>query len=644
MATKESGWYCRHSASISSETNSTASIIVKCYWQNNGWTYQIGWLNAWTYCNGNKVQVASNGSIDTTSSTSASAKLGEYTYTINKTTSAQSIPCKAKIESTGTYVSGSKYSTEANITVGALPSYTVSYNANGGSGAPSSQTKWYGTNLTLSASKPSRTGYTFAGWNTNSSGTGTNYAAGATYTGNATLTLYAKWTPHTYTVSYNANGGSGAPGNQTKTYGVNLTLSSTKPTRTNYNFKGWSTSANGGVVYNSGATYTNNSSVTLYAVWELAYTKPRITNFNAYRCTSDGTASESGTYVKASFNWSTDYALVSMYIDWTIGIDWPNRVSEKVIASGTSGSVSQIVGSGNISAETTYSVRGWVNDGHGSTYSEVITMGTVKYPIDVKAGGTGVAIGKVAEKEAFEVGMETYFNNDTHLEKSTQNDVFYYAKRADTGTQVAFGVGSSGVNHGVWSTNLNKWLIYSDGTYTYLGNDTGTYKVGIACSRNVKTYTAGNNHTNYNTDQDYLPDMLFLSYWNGAYNANGSSNLTYCSTGTIQGKPTVLYDNSSGTTGTVTLSQSAVNFGYLEIFCYRDGLTFSSGRIANPNGKSVIITTSQFYSGDSGIYLYVKKVTISGTSITANYQKWSHLNGSVGDDNNNKIVKVVGWR
>lgn len=146
--------------------------------------------------------------------------------------------------------------------------YTVSYNANGGSGAPGNQTKTYGVDLTLSSTKPTRTGYTFNGWNTNSSGTGTNYASGGKYTGNAALTLYAKWTPNTYTVSYNANGGSGAPGSQTKTHDVNLTLSSTKPTRTGYTFVNWNTASNGtGTSYASGGTYSGNANLTLYAQW-----------------------------------------------------------------------------------------------------------------------------------------------------------------------------------------------------------------------------------------------------------------------------------------------------------------------------------------------------------------------------------------
>lgn len=164
-----------------------------------------------------------------------------------------------------------------NVTVPALASYTVKYNANGGSGAPSSQTKWKDKTLKLSTTKPTRTGYTFQGWGISAGDTSVDYAAGANYTANAAITLYAIWKANTYTVKYNANGGSGAPANQTKTHGAALTLSSTKPTRTSvdddgvlttYTFKGWATSATStSVSYKSGASYTTNASITLYAVW-----------------------------------------------------------------------------------------------------------------------------------------------------------------------------------------------------------------------------------------------------------------------------------------------------------------------------------------------------------------------------------------
>lgn len=74
--------------------------------------------------------------------------------------------------------------------------------------------------------------------------------------------------PITYAVTYNANGGSGAPATQTKTYGVTLTLSSTVPTRDGYNFLGWGTSATAtSATYSAGGSYTANAAITLYAVW-----------------------------------------------------------------------------------------------------------------------------------------------------------------------------------------------------------------------------------------------------------------------------------------------------------------------------------------------------------------------------------------
>ena len=72
--------------------------------------------------------------------------------------------------------------------------YTISYNANGGSSAPSAQTKDGGIDITLSNSTLTRAGFTHTGWNTNANGTGTHYDKGAIFTGNSNTTLYAEWT------------------------------------------------------------------------------------------------------------------------------------------------------------------------------------------------------------------------------------------------------------------------------------------------------------------------------------------------------------------------------------------------------------------------------------------------------------------
>lgn len=225
-------------------------------------------------------------------STSNQVKLKEYDYTFTRGTSSSKRYVAAKLTNVDRV--GGTMTVSTSYTIPALAKYTVSYNANGGSGAPDSQTKYYGKTLTLSSTKPKRTGYTFKGWATSSGGS-VSYNSGASYTANASITLYAVWQAVTYTVKYNTNGGTGAPSNQTKTHGVTLTLSSTKPTRasevedgvtTTYTFKGWATSASSSTVaYASGAKYTTNASVTLYAVWT---TKTTVTEYDVTYNTNGG--------------------------------------------------------------------------------------------------------------------------------------------------------------------------------------------------------------------------------------------------------------------------------------------------------------------------------------------------------------------
>lgn len=304
-------------------------------------------------------------------------------------------------------LSGKTMTASKSITIKAKPSYTVSYSANGGSGAPSSQTKWYDESLTLSSTKPTRTGYTFKGWSTSSTATTATWSAGGTYTTNATDTLYAVWKANTYTVSYNANGGSGAPSSQTKTYGKTLTLSNTVPTRTNYNFVGWATSSTATTAsYQAGGSYTKNSAATLYAVWELAYSKPRITNISVNRVNTNGQSDDQGTHCKVTFSWATDKAAPTITISYrqTTSTNWSDVT---LTAQNTSGTVEQIL-SAEFSIDKSYEVKVTVADSVGSSYvTRALSSG--KFIIDFKAGGDGVAIGKAAENAGFDVYMDTKF-------------------------------------------------------------------------------------------------------------------------------------------------------------------------------------------------------------------------------------------
>lgn len=336
-------------------------------------------------------------------STSNQVKIAEYDYTWSRGTSASKKNVAAKL--TGIERVGGTMTATTSYTIPAKPSYTIKYNANGGSGAPGNQTKWYGTTLKLSSTKPTRTGYTFQGWSTKNDSS-VEYASGANYTANAAVTLYAVWKANTYTVSYNANGGSGAPGKQTKTYGATLTLSSTKPTRTNYTFKGWGTSANSTTVaYAAGSSYTVNASITLYAIWKLSYTAPRITNLKADRCNSSGTLTDSGTYCKVTFSWSTDKTVSSGSIKWVRRSATATSTSALTL-SGTSGSVSTIVGSNAINTEYIYDLTVTITDASG-TSTATVAIPAMTFIMDILNGGTGLAIGKPATKTGFNIGWDT---------------------------------------------------------------------------------------------------------------------------------------------------------------------------------------------------------------------------------------------
>lgn len=109
------------------------------------------------------------------------------------------------------YISSDKYNTEGNKTIYAgwkSVVYKINYNANGGSNAPGDQSKIENKSISLSSSKPTRTGYTFVNWNTKKDGSGTTYKAGASYNSNADLTLYAQWRINKVYIKLDANGGS----------------------------------------------------------------------------------------------------------------------------------------------------------------------------------------------------------------------------------------------------------------------------------------------------------------------------------------------------------------------------------------------------------------------------------------------------
>ena len=152
-----------------------------------------------------------------------------------------------------------------------IQTYTLSYDENGGSGTMEEQS---GTSVTVATNSfTAPTGYTFKEWNTNAKGSGTKYTAGQNVTLTEDLTLYAVWSPLSYTISLNAMGGTGGTTSITATFDAampNITI----PSRNGYTFKGYFSEQNGSgrQYYDENGSSTNSwttaSNATLYALWE----------------------------------------------------------------------------------------------------------------------------------------------------------------------------------------------------------------------------------------------------------------------------------------------------------------------------------------------------------------------------------------
>ena len=156
--------------------------------------------------------------------------------------------------------------------------YTIVYDANGGTNAPASQINLiYASAVSLSTTKPIWAGHSFLGWATVADATEAQFAPGQEMQniladGDGLFKLYAVWSTNTYTIVYDANGGSGAPlAQENVSYGESISLRSETPVRENYAFLGWVLiKGRTDGAFSAGAEVENlaqEGQVTLYAVW-----------------------------------------------------------------------------------------------------------------------------------------------------------------------------------------------------------------------------------------------------------------------------------------------------------------------------------------------------------------------------------------
>lgn len=181
-----------------------------------------------------------------------------------------------------------------------LNTYNITYNLNNGTNAPGNPSRYtYGTAVTLA--DPTRTGYTFGGWFTDSGFSGTavtEIPADAT----EAKTFYAKWTANEYTVTFDANEGTVTPESKTVTYDGTYGELPT-PKRSGYKFLGWFTDLTGTDKVTADNKVSITAAQTLYAHWSeddseypLWVNNTRVTAKNADNVFNDGTVSyDAGT-------------------------------------------------------------------------------------------------------------------------------------------------------------------------------------------------------------------------------------------------------------------------------------------------------------------------------------------------------------
>ena len=252
--------------------------------------------------------------------------------------------------------------------------YTVTFDGNGStSGTTASVSVTYDAgSVALTANGFSKTGYSFAGWNTQADGEGTAYADGQEVSNlTSSLTLYAQWTADTYVVSFDGNGStSGTTDSVSVTYDAGpVQLTSNGFSRTGYTFSGWNTQADGtGTSYSDGDSVSNLlSDLTLYAQWAA----------DTYTVTFDGNGSISGSIPSVSVTYGAGEVTLPANGFTKTGYTftgWNTQANGGGVSYTDGSSVSNLLSDLTLYAQWTANTYTVSFDGNGSTSGTTASM------------------------------------------------------------------------------------------------------------------------------------------------------------------------------------------------------------------------------------------------------------------------------
>lgn len=334
-----------------------------------------------------------------------------------------------------------------------------------------------------------------------------------------------------------------------------------------------------------------------------------VNNVSIHRCLADGTFTEEGTYLHVSFEWDSGEDYTEVRMRWRN--DFESVWTSDSVYAAKAGSVNKIYGGGNIDPERRYIFVISVIAPSSKKHFPIV-LKTPHYTIDRRHLGTGISFGKTAELD----------------------DVM----DVDYQTRMLGGILQPIIPFG---TDLNDVVIPN----TYTGGSMSTHEYANCPMTSgtfiLKVEAAGDEgqlRQTFTHCHKFAPKTFTRFYYGDAWGSWMH----------VDNTEFVLYENSSGGSGTVSLSQSASDFTYLDIY-YTDNNGKGGGhaRVMNPDGKQVQLSLIEATS--STVFLRQTVYGIAGKDLLPNTSAASIVRITTGSGavptigtNYIRIVKIIG--
>ena len=400
------------------------------------------------------------------------------------------------------------------------------------------------------------------------------------------------------------------------------------------------------------------------------YIKPYIMSRNSFRCSKNGTRDENGTYL-------------SLYWVYHVSTGVTNNVAKPKVQYRQKGSTewtvvelgngaNSIVGDGAISTDYEYEVQYIIGDNYYSNISITDTVPTGYTTVDYRAGGKGIAFGKVSEKDEFECNMpadfkksiswNSYSASNVDANDYTKAGMYYLGENCSNlpGSYcrlIVNGAESSGdiVQMAIAVTTGRTWIRgKSNGNWhnwneAPLSNYAGKVNLNDYKYPGVfGVYSATNAPT---TDIAALEVIKYAGDWivqrfnivaneryARTYERCWHSGTTWSAWQQIFRSEKILYSNNSGSTGTITLSETADNFSMLEIYFFNNDGKRGYTKIYNPNKTDITIDLGTpnyptYYGKSKGYTISATSIVLSASVRTMQYYFSNGSNVTTSNEN-----------